>query len=88
VDLRYQEGGIEQINVTELQYIFSPIEGDANNDGYVDVFDLRTVGYNYDMDSSNPQWVDAWKYDSNGDNIIDIYDITVVAANFGYFYDC
>jgi hypothetical protein len=86
--VQYQEGGIEQINVAELQYVFSPIEGDVNNDGYVDVFDLRTVGFYYDVDPSNPQWVDAWKYDSNGDNIVDIYDVAVVAANFGYFYDC
>jgi hypothetical protein len=87
-DLQYQEGGSGQITVNMLQYIFSPIQGDVDNNGDVDVFDLRTIGYYYDVDSSNPQWVDAWKYDSNGDNIIDIFDIAVIAANFGYTYDC
>jgi hypothetical protein len=87
-DLRYEEGGADEIVVTELQYVFSPIQGDADNDGDVDVFDLRIVACYYEIDSSNPRWVEASKYDLNGDNIIDIYDLVIVGDNFEYKYDC
>jgi hypothetical protein len=87
-DLQYEEGGADQIIITELQYVFSPIQGDVNNDGEVDVFDLRTVACYYDSNPSRPDWVEASKYDLNGDNVIDIYDLAAVAANFGYEYDC
>jgi hypothetical protein len=60
----------------------------VNNDGIVDVFDVRIVAYYYDTDSSNPEWVEASKYDLNGDNIIDIFDLVIVGANFGFEYDC
>lgn len=86
--LQYEEGRADQIVVTELEYMFSPIQGDVNNDGTVDVFDLRTVAIYYDANPSKPEWVDASKYDFNGDNIIDIFDLTMLAINFGYKYDC
>jgi hypothetical protein len=87
-DLRYQEGGSDQIVVTELHYVFSPIQGDTDNDGHVDVFDLRIIGYYYDIKSSDPGWTEASKYDLNGDNIIDVYDLVLAEYNFGYVYDC
>jgi hypothetical protein len=87
-DLSYQEGGSDQIVVTELHYVFSPIQGDTDNDGHVDVFDLRIIGYYYDIKSSDPGWTEASKYDLNGDNIIDVYDLVLAEYNFGYVYDC
>jgi hypothetical protein len=87
-DLQYQEGGADQILVTGMEYVFSPIQGDVNNDGEVDIFDLRTVACYYEIDSSKPEWIEASKYDLNGDNIIDIFDIVIVVANFQYKYDC
>jgi hypothetical protein len=83
-DLQYQEGGANQILVTELHYVFSPIQGDTDNNGQVDVFDLRIIGYYYDVKSSDPQWTEAYKYDLNGDNVIDLYDLITAEANFGY----
>lgn len=87
-DLQYQEGGADQILVTELHYVFSPIQGDTDNNGQVNVFDLRIIGYYYDVKSSDLQWNVASKYDLNGDNIIDLYDLVLAEANFGYVYDC
>jgi hypothetical protein len=87
-DLQYQEGGADQIVVNELQYVFSPIQGDVNNDGEVDVFDVRTIACYYDSNPSRLDWVAASKYDLNGDNVIDVYDLAIVGANFGYKYDC
>jgi hypothetical protein len=87
-DLRYEEGRINQINVTELVYAFSPIQGDVDNNGTVDIFDLRTVAAYYLVDSSKPEWTEASEYDLNGDDVIDLLDLLVTDANFGYTYDC
>jgi len=87
-DLQYEEGGLYQIEVSEIIYTFSPIQGDVDNDGDVDVFDLRIVGYYYDLTSSDPEWTDASRYDLNGDNTIDIFDLQLVATNYEYTYDC
>jgi hypothetical protein len=87
-DLSYQEGGADQIVVTELHYVFSPIQGDTDNNGLVYVFDLRIIGYYYDIKSSDPEWTEASKYDLNGNNIIDMYDLVLAEYNFGYVYDC
>jgi len=87
-DLRYEEGGVNQINVTELVYTFSPIQGDIDNNGTVDIFDLRTIAAYYLIDSSKPEWPEASKYDLNGDAVIDLLDLSVVNANFGFEYDC
>jgi len=79
-DLRYTKGGLSQINVgPDFTYTFSPIQGDIDNNGIVNIFDVRTVAYYYGQ--INPQ------YDLNGDNnTIDIFDIVLVANNFGYKY--
>jgi len=87
-DLQYEESGADEIVVTEQQYVFSPIQGDVDNDGHVDVFDLRTVACYYEVDSLNPRWAEASKYDLNGDNIIDVYDLVIASANLGFEYDC
>jgi hypothetical protein len=78
-DLGYVRGGLNQISVgPDFAYTFSPIQGDVDNNGVVDVFDIRTIAAYYD--TVNPQ------YNLTGDSTIDIFDIVVVAANFGYTY--
>jgi len=79
-DLRYERGGLNQINVgQDVQYTFQPIQGDIDNNGAVDIFDLRTIAALYD--TTNPQ------YNLTGDSVIDIYDLVIVGANFNYTYN-
>jgi len=88
-DLRYEEGGLNQIQITELAYTFSPIQGDVDNDGDVDIYDLRTVAAYCDVKEGDPLWSEASKYDltkPTSENIIDIYDLVVIGANFGFTY--
>jgi hypothetical protein len=78
-DLGYVRGGLDQINVgPDFAYTFSPIQGDVDNNGRVDVFDIRTIAAFYD--TSNPE------YNLTGDSTIDIFDLVVVGSNFGYTY--
>jgi hypothetical protein len=78
-DLRYERGGLNQINVgPDFTYTFSPIQGDIDNDGSVDVLDLGTVARLYDQADST--------YDLNGNGIIDIFDLALIGANFWYTY--
>jgi hypothetical protein len=86
-DLHYLRGGSSQIDLgPEVAYKFSPIQGDVNNDGQVDVFDLRAIAYYYDVVSTDPDWPQASKYDLNGDGTIDILDLVLVAVNFAFSY--
>jgi len=87
-DLHYEQGGVDQITVTELAYNFSPIQGDVDNSGDVDIIDLRTVAYYYDVKEGDPNWGYASEYDLNGDRIIDVLDLVLVNTNFGFEYDC
>jgi hypothetical protein len=78
-DLQYERGGISQINVgSDFVYTFSPIQGDIDNNGMVNIFDIRTVAYYYGQ--IDPQ------YDLNGVNPIDVFDLVLIATNFGYTY--
>jgi hypothetical protein len=89
-DLAYVKDGLNQINVgPDVTFRFSPIQGDIDNDGVVDVSDLRTAAYYYDVKEGDPLWTDAQKYDLSkptSENIIDIFDLVVVGANFGFMY--
>jgi hypothetical protein len=90
-DLNYVRGGSQnKIAVgSEVSYKFSPIKGDINNDGTVDITDLRTVAAYYDVKEGDPLWTEAQEYDVTnpaGEGIIDIYDLVVIASNFGYTY--
>ncbi|MCJ7768143.1 hypothetical protein MUP79_07110, partial [Candidatus Bathyarchaeota archaeon] len=77
-DLIREEGGLNQISVNDVGFTFMPIQGDINNDGTVDIFDLRTVAAYYDQQNST--------YNLTNGDIIDIYDLVVIAANFDYTY--
>jgi hypothetical protein len=79
-DLSYVRGGTQnQISVgPEVAYTFSPIQGDIDNDGSVDVIDLSTVARLYDQADST--------YDLNGNGVIDIFDLVLIGANFWYTY--
>ncbi len=86
-DLDYEKGGLNQININPgLAYTFSPIRGDVNNDGTVDVLDLRTVAIYYLVKQGDPNWAVASSYDLDGSGIIDVFDLRTAASNFGYTY--
>lgn len=85
--LGYVRGGLNQINVgPDFAYTFSPIQGDVNNDGTVDIFDLRLVAAYYNAKQGDPNWTAASAYDLNSDGKIDILDAELVAGNYGYSY--
>jgi hypothetical protein len=80
-DLTYTKGGgSNKINVgADVTYTWSPIQGDVELDGDVDLFDLRDVSMWYDL--TNPT------YNLTGaSNLIDIFDLVVVANKFGTEY--
>jgi hypothetical protein len=74
-DLGYVKGGLNQINVdTEFAYTFSPILGDIDNNGQVDLFDLRTMATFYGQPNL--------AYDLNGDGVIDHLSTPLFLASF------
>jgi Divergent InlB B-repeat domain len=78
-DLRYERGGIDEIDVgPDYAYIFSPIQGDIDNNGNVEIFDLRTIAALYGTVNTT--------YDLTGDSFIDIFDLVVIARNFSFTY--
>jgi hypothetical protein len=87
-DLNYLRGGSNnQITAgPDFIYKFSPVQGDVDNDGTVDITDLRTVAAYYNVREGNPSWSAAAPYDLNLDKIIDIFDIVLVAVKYGYTY--
>ena len=64
-------------------YAFTPIPGDLNLDGEVDIIDLSTISRWTDFESGDPEWADCHCFDLNGDGGIDIFDIVIVAINLG-----
>jgi hypothetical protein len=84
---RFEKGGVNEFNMgPDFVYTFSPIRGDVDNDGNVDIFDLRSVAAYYDAKQGDPNWTQASTYDLNGDGTIDIFDLVIVATNHGYKY--
>ena len=80
-DLTYTKGGgSNKINVgADVTYTWSPIQGDVDLDGDVDLFDLRTVSTFYDLVN------DTWNL-TGGTGLIDIFDLVVIANNYGFTY--
>jgi hypothetical protein len=60
----------------EIEY-FSPLLGDANNDGEVSLLDLDILGQNY---GSLGEWADG---DFNGDGQVSLVDLDILGANYG-----
>jgi len=67
----------------DCSYTFTPVPGDMNLDGVVDVTDLSAISQWVGYDSEDPEWVDCWRFDLNGDGRIDLMDVVIVASNFG-----
>ncbi len=78
-DLRYERGGLNEINMgPDVMFTFSPIQGDIDNNGIVDIFDLRILAAYYDEVNT--------QYNLMGSDLIDIYDLALITANFNYQY--
>jgi hypothetical protein len=79
-DLYYEREGTGGIDVgPDVAYTFMPIMGDVDNNGVVDIFDLRAVVAYYEQVNDT--------YNLAGDPSIDIFDLVVITANFGFTYD-
>lgn len=80
--LQYVKGGTgNQIAVNpDFAYTFSPIKGDVNNDGTVNIVDLSAIASHYD------QVYPIYKLVGDTNNPIDIFDLVEVASNFWYTY--
>jgi len=86
-DLQYERDGINQIDVgTDHTYTFSPIQGDVDNSGVIDITDLRTLAAYYDVKQGDPLWSAASTYDLKGDEIIDVFDLVIISTNYGFTY--
>lgn len=77
--LGYERGGLNQIDVgPDFTCTFSPIQADIDNNGIVDIFDLKTVAAYYDQQNTT--------YNLTGDSTISIFDLVVIGANYGHKY--
>ncbi len=65
---------------------FSPILGDENNDGTVDLFDFGPGAYYFGAKTGDPIWSIATIYDADSSGVIDVFDLRIVASNFGFTY--
>ncbi len=66
-----------------FSYAFTPIPGDLNLDGEVDVIDLAAISQWIGYDEEDPEWTECYDYDLNSDGRIDLFDVVIVSANFG-----
>jgi len=64
---------------SDFAYKFSPIKGDLNNDGLVDISDLSAVAGKYDSYDATYNLVGT-------DTYVDIFDLVVVASNYWFTY--
>jgi T5SS/PEP-CTERM-associated repeat protein len=81
--LTYQTSG-SLAGFTVLTFTGSPIAGDANLDGQVDVGDLGVLAANYGK-TSGATWSTG---DFNGDSKVDVGDLGILAANYGFNASC
>jgi hypothetical protein len=60
---------------------YTPIPGDINGDGTVDIYDAITLASAFGSTPGSPNWNP--NADINGDGIVDIYDAITLASHFG-----
>jgi len=65
-------------------YFRNSIEGDANLDQTVNVFDILAVKSRWGSTPADPDWIR--EYDVNDDAAINVFDILTVKANWGSTY--
>jgi Divergent InlB B-repeat domain len=86
-DLRYLRGSLNQVDIgTDFIYTFSPILGDENNDGTVDLYDFGPAAYYFGAKVGDPIWSLCSIYDTDNNGTIDVFDMRTVASNFGFTY--
>lgn len=72
------------VNVkSDFSYAFTPIPGDLNLDGVVDIVDLSAISSHIDCKSGDPEWAECYRFDLTGDGSIDLVDVVIVATNVG-----
>jgi hypothetical protein len=86
-DLQYIRGGINQINIgPDFVYTFSPIMGDEDNNGSVNVLDLSPGAFYFGAKVGDGNWYLATIYDIDNSGAIDVFDLRTVAAIIPYTY--
>jgi hypothetical protein len=67
-----------------VQYPYMPpdLKGDANNDGFVDVFDATIVANAIGSVLGDPNWDP--RADLNCDSIVDVFDAVIISQNAGH----
>lgn len=65
----------------EYPYMPPDLEGDVNNDGEVDIFDIVLVNNHFGEELGDPNWDP--RADVNNDGIVNIFDAVIVSKNFG-----
>lgn len=85
-NFQYQRDGAKQIYVdpVDVAYTFTPIRGDVNNDGKVDITDLVIMCLIYNA-KPGYRWNIAKPFDLtmlNGEEVIDIFDVIIISSTY------
>ena len=80
VTFAYLRGGLSNSIIVppDVVYTFDPIQGDLDNNGVVNIADLRLMAAYFDQPNTT--------YELDGNNVIDIFDLIIIGTNFGFTY--
>jgi len=67
--------------VVKFSHTNSSVDGDANYDGIIDIYDTSTISTKWGLNEGDDGW--DYKADINPDRTIDIYDLVMVSAHYG-----